>query len=118
MYAAICDILMVLNTVLEGPLTTMLEHLAGYGAISELMPMTIASYVLHLAVMTIGLGVFSICAYMFAPAFLRVWDKLVVVSFMLITGRAPVEKPVRERQAYRPRPVGTSLGVTICDLFL
>ena len=118
MYAAICDILMVLNTVLEGPLTTMLEHLAGYGAISELMPMTIASYVLHLAVMTIGLGVFSICAYMFAPAFLRVWDKLVVVSFMLITGRAPVEKPVRERQAYRPRPAGTSLGVTICDLFL
>lgn len=116
MYGAVCEFLMIINTVLEGPLSTIMSNLTAFGAVSQPVAMSGAAYVLHLAVMTVFLGVFGFVSYVVAPKFLRVWNKVVELTFIAILGYIPEKKAVR---AVSPKPVqAKSVGSYVYDLIM
>ena len=110
LYTVVSELLMSFSALLEGPLTSAIQNLAAYGAISQPLMISDASYVAHLCVSTVFFGVFGVVAYMFAPKALRVWDKLISVIFMMILGRAPEKKAVKVRERrYAGEPVGSAV---------
>ena len=123
LYAAVSELLLTLNTMLEGPLSSALDNLTAYGLISQPLAISAGSYILHLAVMSIFFGVFSVVAYMAAPAFLRVWDKVVSLVFIRILGRVPAPRAKRAKVGHGlvPRTVSVKpapVGATIYKLFV
>jgi hypothetical protein len=115
LYTAVSELLMAFSAVLEGPLSSAIQNLAAYGAISQPLMISDASYVAHLCVSTVFFGVFGIAAYMFAPKALRIWDKLISVIFMMILGRAPEKKAIKVRER---RYAGEPVGAAVYKLFM
>ena len=123
LYGAVSELLLTLNTLLEGPLSASLENLTAYGLISQPLAISAGSYILHLAVMCVFFGAFSIAAYLAAPAFLRVWDKVVSLVFISILGRVPEPRAKRAKAARDLVPQSMSVkpvpvGATIYKLFV